>query len=201
MSEAATANWMKRSVFLTSFFSSQRSGSKPLTSAAIRAACNEASKSVIGPTPDWPARRLFHVLSTSLPTGDTIPSPVTTTLRLSGKLLLRTVLLDVIDGFLHLRDLLGVLVGDLDPELLLEGHHELHRVQAVGAQVVHERRLGGDELLLDAELVDDDLLDAIRNRLHQAPPGSRWLPLTLVGPTSVGNSTCGSRRPPPALAR
>ena len=35
---AAMANWMKRSIFLTSFFSIQLSGSKPWTSAAICAA-------------------------------------------------------------------------------------------------------------------------------------------------------------------
>ena len=35
---AAMAYWMKRSIFLTSFFSIQSSGSKPLTSAAICAA-------------------------------------------------------------------------------------------------------------------------------------------------------------------
>ena len=36
-SAAAIANWMKRSIFLTSFFSTQFKGSKPLTSAAMRA--------------------------------------------------------------------------------------------------------------------------------------------------------------------
>jgi hypothetical protein len=36
-SAAATANWMKTSIFLTSFFSKYCSGSKPLTSPAMRA--------------------------------------------------------------------------------------------------------------------------------------------------------------------
>jgi hypothetical protein len=76
----------------------------------------------------------------------------------------------IVDRFLHAGDLLGVLVGDLDPELLLEGHHQLHGVEAVRPQVVDERRLGSHDLLFDAELVHDDLLDAIRNRLHEAPP-------------------------------
>src|SRR5690606_25786453 len=39
-------------------------------------------------------------------------------------LLLLAVRLDVLDGFLHARDLLRVVVGDLDPELLLERHDE-----------------------------------------------------------------------------
>src|SRR6185369_17405715 len=42
--------------------------------------------------------------------------------------------------------------------------------EAVGAEVVHERCLGRDELLLHSQLVDDDLLYPIRNRLHAAPP-------------------------------
>ena len=38
-------------------------------------------------------------------------------------------LLKVLDRFPNGRDLLGILVGDLQIELLLEGHHELDRVQ------------------------------------------------------------------------
>ena len=54
-SAAATANWMKRSIFLTSFFSTKRSGSNPFTSPAKWVECCEASKSVIGAAPERPA--------------------------------------------------------------------------------------------------------------------------------------------------
>src|SRR6266568_9406164 len=176
-SAAATANWMKRSIFLTSFFSTQPRGSNPFTSAAKRVEWREASKSVMLASPDFPARSPAHVGSVPTPSGETSPTPVITTLRLSatlslarvaGKLLLRLlrVLLDVVDGFLHPRDLLGVLVGDFDPELLLEGHGQLDGVEAVRAEVVDERGLRRDEVLLDPELVHDDLLHAIGNRLH-----------------------------------
>src|SRR6266540_1961050 len=163
-SAAATANWMKRSIFLTSFFSTQRRGSKPFTSQAKRDECCEASNSVMGPAPDRPAWRDFQVSSVPIPTGDTRPTPVTTTLRSAATViwsLLRSrsgrplllglvrVLVDVLGGFLDARDLLGVLVRDLDPELLLQRHHQLHRVQAVRAQVVHEGGVGSDEVLLD----------------------------------------------------
>ena len=47
---------MKTSIFLTSFFSMNRSGSKPLTSPAIRVANCDASNLVIVPMPLWPAR-------------------------------------------------------------------------------------------------------------------------------------------------
>ena len=50
-SAAATANWMKRSIFLTSFFSTQFRGSKPLTSPAKCVEWREASKRVMGATP------------------------------------------------------------------------------------------------------------------------------------------------------
>ena len=83
-SEAATANWMKRSCFLTSFLSTQRSGSKPLTSAAKRVVCCDASKSVIGAVPDRPAVRPAQVSSVPTPRAETRPTPVTTTLRFSA---------------------------------------------------------------------------------------------------------------------
>src|SRR3954454_8458584 len=110
----------------------------------------------MGATPDRPATRPCQVSSVPMPRGETSPTPVTTTLRsaatdaprlvdgpaedAAGRLRLLllglvAVLLDVVDGFLHTGDLLGVLVGDLDPELLLEGHHQLDRVQAVRSQV------------------------------------------------------------------
>src|SRR5258705_3019232 len=166
---AAIAYWMKRSIFLTSFFSRKASGSKPLTSAAICVAYMEMSKRVMRVTPLCPASSPAHVSVVPIPSADTNPMPVTTT-RLftslrpsSGSLLLLRlgVCLDVIDGFLDAGDLLGVLVRDLDPELLLERHHELHRVERVGAQVVHERGVGGDFLLIDTELLHDDALHLV----------------------------------------
>ena len=54
--DAAIANWMKTSIFLTSFLSTNCSGSKPFTSPAICAANADASNWVIGPTPLRPAQ-------------------------------------------------------------------------------------------------------------------------------------------------
>ena len=45
---------------------------------------------------------------------------------------------DVVDGVLDALDVLGLLVGDLDLELLFEGHDELDRVERVGPEVVDE---------------------------------------------------------------
>jgi hypothetical protein len=41
---------------------------------------------------------------------------------------------------LTVDDLLGRVVGDLDAEFFLEGHHQLDGVEAVGAQIVDEAR-------------------------------------------------------------
>src|ERR1051326_336599 len=131
---AAIANWMKTSIFLTSFRSMNRSGSKPLTSPAIRADHCAGSKCVMGPMPLRPAQSASQFASVPTPTGDTRPTPVTTTRLvkwprlLLSSLLFLGVALDVLDGFLHAGDLLGVLVGDLDAEFLFEGHDELDGV-------------------------------------------------------------------------
>jgi hypothetical protein len=76
---AATANWMKTSIFLTSFLSTKRRGSNPFTSPAIRAECCEASKRVIGPMPLDPAQSACQFASVPMPSGETSPTPVTTT--------------------------------------------------------------------------------------------------------------------------
>src|SRR6185503_6908441 len=141
--EAASANWMKTSIFLTSFLSTNCSGSKSLTSPAIRAEYCDGSKRVIGPMPLLPARMASQFACVPMASGDTSPTPVTTTRLLNQppRLLLLAVRLDVLDGLLDARDLLGVLVRDLDPELLFERHHELDGVERVGPQVIHEGRV------------------------------------------------------------
>ncbi len=41
---------------------------------------------------------------------------------------------------LTVGDLLGGVIGDLDFELFLEGHHQLNDIEAVRAQIVDEAR-------------------------------------------------------------
>src|SRR5713101_6075816 len=129
---------MKTSHFLTSFFSMKCSGSKPLTSPAMRAANPLGSKCVIGPMPGWPAEIASQFCCVPMPTDEISPTPVTTTRLVKSpprsvlRLLLFRVRLDVLDGFLHTRNLLGVLIGDLDAEFLLERHDELNGIERVG---------------------------------------------------------------------
>ena len=155
---------MKTSIFLTSFFSMKSRGSNPRTSAAICAAYPVTSNLVTRSTPLVP-------ISERLPVGlganaqrrhqtdardDDPPgqSPSATSWSLGVRL-------DVVDRFLDAGDLLGVLVRDLDPELLLERHHELHGIERVGPEVVDERRIRRHFFLVHAKLLDDDALHLV----------------------------------------
>src|SRR5208282_5660054 len=129
-SAAASARWMKRPIFLTSFFSMKLRGSKFLTSAAIWQAKLLESNWVMRATPLFPASTAFHTSPVVLPTPQMRPMPVTTTLR--PKLLAAFRMLpDVVDGVLHGTDLFRVLVGDFDVETFFEGHHQLDCVQRI----------------------------------------------------------------------
>src|SRR5436190_3348328 len=99
--------------------------------------------------PDLPASSPCHVSSVHTAIGVTSPMPVMTTLRamrdaslcsLSTDVfaLLGGVRFDVVDGVADSLDLLGVLVRDLDLELLLERQHELDHRQRVRLQVIRE---------------------------------------------------------------
>lgn len=50
---------------------------------------------------------------------------------------------NVLDGERQRVDLVGLQIGDLELELLLDGHHHLHRVQAVQPQILLEVCVGG----------------------------------------------------------
>src|SRR6185295_15701177 len=136
---------MKVSIFLISFFSMKREGSKPLTSAAIRHVKGEASNRVIGPMPFRPASNASQLGTFPTARGDTRPSPVTATRRGDEKRgmscsghesVLRGVLLDIGDRVLDLLDLFRGFVGDLDVEGFFESHHELHRVKRIRPEIV-----------------------------------------------------------------
>src|SRR5678815_4657315 len=82
---------------------------------------------------------------------------------------------DVVDRLLDRRDLFGVVIGNLGFEFLLERHHELHRVERIGAEVVDERGFVLDLRLVHAQLFGNDLLDALFDVFHALLPceGSR----------------------------
>src|ERR1700722_2011672 len=164
---------MKRPIFFTSFFSTNCRGSKFFTSAAIWHANWEVSKCVILPTPLLPASRFFHTCSVLLPTPQTRPIPVTTTLRCKLLAAFR-MLADVVDRILDGANLLGVFIGNLDFEGFFEGHHQFYGVQRVGTEVVHERGAVGDFGFVHSELFHDDLLYFFVNGCHVSPRCARF---------------------------
>src|SRR5262245_54431226 len=172
-----------------------RVGSKSWTSAAMRVFPALATERCTTPTPERPAYRAAIVEATSRPTGDTVPMPVTTTrfVLIRARSFLRPrrlargarggprgarrsgahLLLEVIDGGLHGRHLLCILVRDLDVELFFESHDELHGVERVRPQVVDERRLVGHLFGAHTQLILDDLLDSgfdVAGHVPSSPP-------------------------------
>src|SRR5947209_18450270 len=75
---------------------------------------------------------------------------------------------DVVDRLADGRDLLRVLVRDLDPELVLELHDQLDEVERVGVEILLEGRLLVDLALVDAQLLDQDLLDSLEDFLARS---------------------------------
>src|SRR3989442_1135568 len=162
---------MTKSMRRASFGDRYAATSNSFTSPAIWLESRDASKRVMRVTPGVPARALSQACRTVLPIGQTMPSPVTTTLRRVTQVPLRFrsrlgVRLDVVDGLLDGGDFLGFLVGNLGLELLLERHHQLDGVERVRAQVIDERRLVLDLGFVDSELLGDDLLDALFDVFH-----------------------------------
>jgi hypothetical protein len=72
---------------------------------------------------------------------------------------------DVVDGLPDGLDLLRVLVRDLDPELVLQLHDQLHEIERVGVEILLEGSVLRDLVLVDAELLRQDLLDPLEHFL------------------------------------
>src|SRR5689334_21876291 len=75
---------------------------------------------------------------------------------------------DVVDSLTDRLDLLGVLVGDLDPELVLELHDQLDEIERIRVQVLLERRFLRDLAVVDAELLAQHFLDALEDFLSRS---------------------------------
>src|SRR5215212_7151861 len=84
---------------------------------------------------------------------------------------------DVVDRLADGLNLLGVLVGDLDPELILELHDQLDEIERVGVEVLLEGGLLRDLALVDAELLGQNFLYSLENflarRCHVTSRGGR----------------------------
>src|SRR5690606_16504753 len=89
-------------------------------------------------------------------------------------------LIGVVDRALNGQDLPGRLARTFAAAPLLERHHQPARVQAVGAQIIDDAGVLGHLALIDAKMLDDDLLDALGSVAHRrfliCWPGLRTAP-------------------------
>src|SRR5713226_4397518 len=186
-SAPASAIWMNRPIFFSSFFSFHGKGPKFFTSPAMRRPKPRAPRRGLVATPLTPARRFFQLSSVPMPSAQTNPTPVTTTRRVNDScsrmrwyypaaLLPFGVFIDIVDRVLDGRHLLGVLVRHFNAERLLERHHQFHLVQRIRPKVVHKRRRGRHFRFIHAELLDDNLLYAFFHAGHSFPPRSAIAP-------------------------
>src|SRR5882762_1352308 len=156
-SAPASATWMNRPIFFSTFFSIHWKGSKPLISPPMRQSKPVVSKLVIVATPLTPARRFFQLSSVPMPSAQTNPTPVTTTRRVNcscsrmrwyypAALLPFGVFINIVDR---------VFDGHFNAEGFIEGHHQFHLVQRIRPQVIHEGGRGRHFRFIHAELLDD----------------------------------------------
>src|SRR5205823_1096322 len=88
-------------------------------------------------------------------------------------------------------DLFGRVFGNLHAEGFLERHHQLDRIEAVRTEIVDKGRLRRDLRLLDAKMLDHDLLNLVSDLAH--PNCNSW----LLGPVPDRPLRCWSRREDP----
>src|SRR5487761_1821039 len=172
---AASAKTINSSILRCSFGGTQSSAlnepddvSPRGTWPAIFAGKSETSKLWIARIPDCPSSNRFQTVSVPTPRGVTTPHPVTTTRLIDETLGL--VLLDEAHRVLHRHDLLGRVVGNFAAKFLLERHDELDGVEAVRAQVIDKAGVLGHFGFVDAQMLDDDLLNPVGDIAHETLP-------------------------------
>src|SRR5215471_1304789 len=187
--------------------------------AAIRVGSSAAQSSVSGPTPLRPSSSESQVLATSVPTGVIAPSPVTTTRVLSVVTLVLLLVgcslahptratpagtcpgdksgshagaADVVDHVLDRLEVLELVVGDLDAELVLRGDGDLHHGQRVDVEVVNERLVGRYLVGRHSGNLVDDLAQTLEDLLlrHGHWSCSPSACCSLLASTNRGRSEC-----------
>src|SRR5438874_9382176 len=95
------------------------------------------------------------------------------------------------DRILDGHDLLGRVVRDLAAEFLFKGHHQFDGVKAIGPEIVDEAGILGHLDFVDAEMLDDDLLDPLGDVAHSIFPRLRaanWLNSARSGRPVAGSA-------------
>src|SRR2546426_1813272 len=73
---------------------------------------------------------------------------------------------DVVFSLLNRRDLLCILIRDLQLKLLLKGHNKFDQVERICVEVFNKRCAGDDLAFINPELIDDNFLQSFRDSRH-----------------------------------
>src|ERR1700737_2688806 len=200
---AHIAKMMKSSTLRWSFGSIHWSGlNVPLlpsprgTMQAMRLVRSETSNVSILPAPLSLLRIRFQVVSTPQPSGETMPSPVTTTRLISStpanysrpttrnrwtarprSVRLRQhragasafrVLFEKFCSVADGQNRLRRIVGNFAAKLFFKRHHELDGIEAVGAEVVNEARVVDHFFGFNTKVFDHNLLHSLANLTHRS---------------------------------
>src|SRR3972149_2883110 len=91
--------------------------------------------------------------------------PVRMTASYSNELSVQTGV-DVVDGLLDGGDLFRLFIGNFAVKFLFQRHYQFDRIQGIRAQIIHEGGGGLDLALVNAQLLHDNLLDALFYTAH-----------------------------------
>src|SRR3954452_14565481 len=164
---AANPSCVTRSRRRASFGPRYAVGSKSGTSPPMRTASGDGAYRLIVPAVERPLSNRDQYASTVVPAGVLTPRPVTATRgrpRVSvpppGATRLGPDFGEhEVDCVTHRCHALEVVLGNFDVEALLESHHELDEVEAVGVEVFFEACTFGDARRLDAQHFRGNILD------------------------------------------
>jgi hypothetical protein len=82
----------------------------------------------------------------------------------------RSVLLQEFYGVADRENVLSGVIRNFAAEFFFEGHNQFDSVQAVGTEVIDERRIVSNFFALDTQVLDDDFLYAVCDVAHWSIP-------------------------------
>ena len=141
---AATPYCTNKSICRISLGLMCSAGEKSRTSPAMREENWEASKRERERIPGVPESNACQAEVQEFPTGQKMPSPVTTTLRPEDNLLaFRLLSVNIFQRFSDAGYFFRIFVGNFAVKFVLQRHHQLHGVQRVGPPCHQQTSLPG----------------------------------------------------------
>src|SRR6266403_1864576 len=85
----------------------------------------------------------------------------------ANTLLLLGALFDILDNVADCLQLFGVFIRDFDRKFFLKCHYQFDDIQRIRAQILNEGRLWRDLLRVDAQLLDNNVLNFLFDRFFR----------------------------------